>query len=151
VSDFVTADHIMLDQDAYSREDALRKIAEKGAELGITDDADALYKAFLAREGMGETGMTDGFAIPHAKSADIKKAAVVVFKNKTPLDWPSFDEKPVTCAIALMVPDGEAGTEHIRLLSKTAVLLMDAGFKALVRESSDAAEIASAVNRGIEG
>ncbi len=151
MSDFVTADNVMLDQDAASREDALRLIAEKAAELGIAGDAEALQGAFMAREAMGETGMTDGFAIPHAKSAAISKAAVIVFKNKTPLEWPSFDEKPVTCAIAIMVPEGEAGTEHIRLLSKTAVLLMDAGFKNLVRASSDAAEIADAVNRGIEG
>ena len=72
-------------------------------------------------------------------------------KNDEPLDWPSFDEKPVTCAIALLVPDAEAGTEHIRLLSKTAVLLMDEGFKRLVRGSDDPDEIAAAVNKGIEG
>ena len=141
----------MLAQGAHTREEALHAITDKACELGITDDPAALYDAFMAREAMGETGMTDGFAIPHAKSAAVKRAAVIVFKNTEPLDWPSFDEKPVTCAIALLVPDGEAGTEHIRLLSKTAVMLMDSGFKALVRESSDAAEIAAAVDRGIEG
>ncbi len=141
----------MLDQAAATREEALQAIANKACDLGFADDPAALYDAFIARENMGETGMTDGFAIPHAKCDAINSACVIVFKNKTPLDWPSFDEKPVTCAIALLVPAGEAGTEHIKLLSKTAVLLMDAGFKNLVRESSDAAEIAAAVNRGIEG
>lgn len=94
--------------------------------------------------------MTDGFAIPHAKSSAVKRAAVIVFKNAEPLDWPSFDEKPVVCAIALMVPDGEAGTEHIRLLSKTATLLMNEGFKGLVRNSQSAAEIADAIQKGIQ-
>lgn len=151
MSEFVKEDNVLLDQGAHTREEALRLISEKAAELGISDDDDALYQAFLARESMGETGMTDGFAIPHAKTAAVKRASVIVLKNNEPLDWPSFDEKPVTCAIALMVPEGEEGREHIRLLSKTAVLLMNEGFKGLVRTSSSAAEIASAVNSGIEG
>jgi len=150
VSDFVTDENIMLDQDAASREEALRLIAEKGAELGIADDADALAKAFMAREAMGETGMTDGFAIPHAKSAAIERAAVIVFKNKTPLEWPSFDAQPIDIAMALLVPDSEAGTTHIKLLSKTAVLLMHEDFKKLLRTSDDRAAIAAAINAGIE-
>ena len=138
MSDIISAQSVLLDQHAASREEAIGIIATKAAELGIADDADALRQAFMAREAMGETGMTDGFAIPHAKSAE-------------PLDWPSFDEKPVTCAIALMVPDGEAGSEHIRLLSKTATLLMNDGFKGIVHQSSDPAEIAAAIQKGIEG
>ena len=99
---------------------------------------------------MGETGMTDGFAVPHAKDASIKKAAVIVFKNDHALDWPSFDEKPVDIAISLLVPAGEAGTTHIKLLSKTAVLLMKDDFKSLVRGSDDAQVIADAINKGID-
>ena len=38
----------------------------------------------MAREAMGETGMTDGFAVPHAKSDDIKEAAVIVVKKRHP-------------------------------------------------------------------
>lgn len=150
MSDIISAQSVLLDQHVASREEAIGIIATKAAELGIADDADALRQAFMAREAMGETGMTDGFAIPHAKSASVARAAVVVLKNAEPLDWPSFDEKPVTCAIALMVPDGEAGSEHIRLLSKTATLLMNDGFKGLVHQSSDPAEIAAAIEKGIE-
>lgn len=150
MSDIISAQSVLLDQHAASREEAIGIIALKAAELGIADDADALRQAFMARENMGETGMTDGFAIPHAKSSAVKRVAVIVFKNTEPLDWPSFDEKPVVCAIALMVPDGEAGTEHIRLLSKTATLLMNEGFKGLVRNSQSAAEIADAIQRGVQ-
>ena len=117
---------------------------------GITDDAGAVYEAFVAREEMGETGMTDGFAVPHAKSDAIKEAAVIVVKNDHAIEWPSFDDRPIDIAISLLVPDGEAGTTHIRLLSKTAVLLMKDEFKALVRGTDDAEAIAAAVEAGIE-
>ncbi len=59
--------------------------------------------------------MTGGFAVPHAKDTAIKDAAVFVSSRTTPLlpVRPSFDEKPVDVAIALLVPDGEAENTHI--------------------------------------
>ena len=150
MSDFVKAENVFVNQSIASRQDALRFIADRAQELGVTKDADAVYQAFLAREDMGETGMTDGFAVPHAKDAAIKKAAVIVFKNDHALDWPSFDDKPVDICISLLVPDGEAGTTHIKLLSKTAVLLMREEFKNLVRSTDDRKAIADAINAGIE-
>ena len=150
MSDFVRAGNVFVGQSLATREDMLRFISDKAAELGVTDDADAVYQAFVAREEMGETGMTDGFAVPHAKSTAIKEPAVIVVKNDHAIEWPSFDDKPIDIAISLLVPDGEAGTTHIRLLSKTAVLLMKDEFKALVRGTDDAAAIAAAVEAGIE-
>ena len=150
MSQIVTADSVLLSQHAGSREEALTLISQKAAELGIADDADVLFNAFVARENMGETGMTDGFAVPHAKSAAIDHAAVIVFKNDHALDWPSFDNKPVDICLALLVPDVEAGTTHIKLLSKTAVLLMREQFKNLLRTSDDRKAIADAINEGIE-
>ncbi|HJB48673.1 MAG TPA: fructose PTS transporter subunit IIA [Candidatus Olsenella excrementigallinarum] len=150
MSQFVTEKSVFVNQNLESREALLRFVSDKAAEFGITDNADAVYDAFMAREAMGETGMTDGFAVPHAKSDDIKDAAVIVVKNAAPLEWPSFDEKPVDVAIALLVPGGEAGTTHIKLLSKTAVLLMRDEFKNLVHGTDDPATIASAINAGID-
>ena len=149
MSQFVSEKSVFVNQSLESREALLRFVSERAAEAGITDDADAVYDAFMAREAMGETGMTDGFAVPHAKSDAIKEPAVLVVKNTAPLEWPSFDEKPIDVAIALLVPGGEAGTEHIKLLSKTAVLLMKDDFKNLVHGSDDPAVIADAINAGI--
>ena len=106
-------------------------------------------EAFLAREAMGETGMTDGFAVPHAQSTAIKDAAVIVVKNDRPVEWPSFDEKPVDVAIALLVPDTDVAATHIKLLSKTAVLLMRDEFKNLVHGTDDPQVIADAINAGL--
>jgi len=150
MNDFVKAENVLLNRDESSKEAVLHAIADKAEQLGITDDSDAVFKAFIAREDMGETGMTDGFAIPHAKDDAVKKPAIIVFKNKKPLDWPSFDEQPVDIAIALLVPEHEAGTTHIKLLSKTAVMLMKPDFRNAIRESDDPQAIATAINEGIQ-
>lgn len=150
MSQFVTEASVFVNQSLESREALLRFVSQKAVELGVADDADVVYDAFIAREDMGETGMTDGFAVPHAKSDNIHDAAVIVVKNDHLLEWPSFDEKPVDVAIALLVPGGEAGTTHIKLLSKTAVLLMKDEFKNLVHGTDDPKAIAEAINEGID-
>ncbi len=74
-----------------------------------------------------------------------------MLKLAKPVEWPSFDGVPVDVALALYVPAGEAGTTHLRLPSKAAVMLMDAGFRDKVRASTDPAEIAELINAGLEG
>ena len=150
MSGFVSEKNVLLHQQAASREEALRIMSDLSVELGAADDADEVYKGFLAREEIDQTGMMDGFAIPHCKTDAVKQAAVMVFKNETALEWPSMDGKPIDICIALLVPGAEAGTTHLRLLSKAAMLLMDDGFKKLVREGDDAAAIASAINEDLE-
>lgn len=146
MSGFVSEENILLHQQATTREEALRAIAGAAADLGVANDVDAVYEAFLAREQIDKTGMVDGFAVPHCKTNAVKIAAVVIFKNDRPLEWPSLDDGPVDIAMALLIPDSEAGTTHLRLLSKAAMLLMDDNFKSKLRESDDAVDLAAMLN-----
>ena len=146
MSGFVSEENILLNQQATTKEEALRTISDAAARLGIADDADAVYAAFLAREEIDKTGMVDGFAVPHCKTDAVKSAAVIIFKNAQSVEWPSLDDKPVDIAMALLIPDSEAGTTHLRLLSKAAMLLMDDNFKSKLRESDNAADLAATLN-----
>lgn len=143
--DFVSDDQILLGREAESRHELLRMLCAQAEALDIVKDDEAAYQAFLAREELGATGLTEGFAVPHAKSATIVRPAVMVWKNRTAVAWPSFDEKPVDIAVALFVPEANR-EEHIRLLSKTAVLLMDPAFRTMLRTTDDAHAIASAIS-----
>lgn len=146
MNEFVKSDNILLAQHAESREDAIRIISTCAVDLGIATDAEAVYQGFMAREQLDKTGLTEGFAVPHCKSAAIDRAGVIVLRNAAALEWPSLDEQPVDVAVALLVPDAEAGTTHLQLLTKIAVCLMDDGFKKMLRESDNSEDIASAIN-----
>lgn len=141
------ASHVFLDSSAATRDEALKFVADKAAELGVAESAEAALAAFQRREEQGTTGMQDGFAIPHAKDASIKQVAVFVVKFAAPItDWDSLDKKPIETAIALLVPAVEAGTTHIQLLAKTAKMLMSENFRTQLKGSSDPDEIAALVN-----
>ena len=81
MSGFVSEENILLNQQATTKEEALRTISDAAARIGVADDADAVYAAFLAREEIDKTGMVDGFAVPHCKTDAVKSAAVIIFKN----------------------------------------------------------------------
>ena len=146
-SDFVKVENVFVAEDFASRDEALSFVSNQAVKAGIADDADAVMNAFLAREAEGTTGMMEGFAIPHAKSDAITEAAVIVVKDDSGVTgWDTMDGAPVNVAIALLIPGAQAGTTHLKILSKVAEALMDEGFRATVKGSIDAAEIAKTIN-----
>ena len=136
---------VFLDNTAKSTTEALEFLSEEAVKLGIADDKDAILAAFNEREAQGPTGMTGGFALPHAKSLAVKEPSVVVVKFAEPVEWKSMDESSVKVAIAIFVPDGEAATTHLAVLAKLAALLLDPEFCSSILNSSDEAEIAAAI------
>ena len=144
---FVKASNVLCGQTVENRDAALALISERAVEAGIAEDSAALYAAFLKREAEGTTGMVEGFAIPHAKSDTVKTAQVMVLKGSEGIaSWETMDGSPVTCAIALLVPESEAGTSHLQILSKVATALTDEAFRAAVKSTDDPAAIAKLIN-----
>lgn len=146
-ADFVKVENVFVSEDFASRDEALSFVSNQAVKAGIANDADAVMNAFLAREAEGTTGMMEGFAIPHAKSDAINEAAVIVVKDESGVTgWDTMDGAPVNVAIALLIPGAQAGTTHLKILSKVAEALMDEDFRATVKGSTDAAEIAKTIN-----
>ena len=146
-SDFVKASNVFCDRKVESRDAALKFISDNAVAAGIADDADTLLAAFLKREAEGTTGMVDGFAIPHAKTDAVKQASVMVLKAPDGVPgWDTMDEAPVTCAIALLVPEAEAGTSHLQILSKVAMALTDDDFRTACKDATDPAAVAALIN-----
>ncbi len=146
-ADFVKVENVFVAEDFASRDEALSFVSNQAVKAGLANDADAVLNAFLAREAEGTTGMMEGFAIPHAKSDAITEAAVIVVKDESGVTgWDTMDGAPVNVAIALLIPGAQAGTTHLKILSKVAEALMDEDFRATVKGSTDAAEIAKTIN-----
>lgn len=146
-ADFVKVENVFVAEDFASRDEALSFVSNQAVKAGLANDADAVMNAFLAREAEGTTGMMEGFAIPHAKSDAITEAAVIVVKDESGVTgWDTMDGAPVNVAIALLIPGAQAGTTHLKILSKVAEALMDEDFRATVKGSTDAVEIAKTIN-----
>ena len=146
MENYVTAEQVFFDEALPSREAAIKFLGTKAAELGFGKSAQAIEDAFLAREAEALTGLQDGFAIPHAKCDAIDRAGIIVLRLAEPVEWPTFDDQPVDICIALLIPTAEAGTTHIKLLSKCAVMLMDDDLRDQLRAAADPAALADELN-----
>lgn len=92
--ELIKTTHVFTQEDLVSQEAVMRFLAAKSGELGFADDPQEIYEKLLERENEGTTGMMDGFAIPHAKSAAIASPEIVIVKLAQAVDWNSLDEKP---------------------------------------------------------
>lgn len=141
-------DYIYLNVDLKDQKSVFKFIAEKAFALGLIDSQKSLIQGFEARENEGSTGFEDGFAIPHSRIKEVKQAAVFVVRLKKAIDWNSMDGKPTKTLIALLVPEGPNGDEHLSILSEVAVKLMDEEFKTVLRNTTSAQKVLDALNKG---
>lgn len=130
-----------LDVDEKDKDGILKFISHKAKLLDITDDEDALYHDFLEREKEFSTGLQDGFAIPHARTDNVKKVTVMFLRNKNGIDWQTLDDKPVKYIFALLVPKQSAGDVHLKMISLLATALLEDEFKDTIISSNDKAEL----------
>jgi PTS system fructose-specific IIA component len=142
----IKIDHIFMKQNLGTQDEVMHFLAEQGVLLGISSDQTAVYHKFLVREEEGTTGMMDGFAIPHAKDQSIEEAAVVIVQLTNKIDWKSLDGEGTEFVIALFIPDSEAGTTHLKLLSQVARLLMQKEVTNHLKQAQSPAEIAEILN-----
>ena len=134
-----------------TKEEVLKLVSEIAFKDEIVKSKEEYFNGLLAREEECTTGFGKGFAIPHCKSSTVNKASVIVLKLDNEVEWESMDDKPVNFVLALAVPDTEAGTTHLKILSKIARFLMDDEFTMKLESSKSEEEIYKYLIERLEG
>jgi fructose PTS system EIIA component len=143
---FIKENHIFLNQQLQTQEDVFHFLAKKSTELEVAQDAQEVFNKLNEREQEGTTGMMNGFAIPHAKAVTIQQAAIIIVTLDQGVEWQSLDNQLTEFVIALFIPDAEAGTTHLKLLSSVARLLLREEVTSGLKQASSPAEIATLLN-----
>ena len=128
ITDLLKPQSILLNADPVTKADAIYTLGElmdKGGHL--TDKAEYL-KAVFAREESGSTGLGDGIATPHAKSAGVKEAGLAAMVVPSGVDFEALDGQPSRLFFMIAAPEGAADT-HVEVLSQLAMMVIDPDFK----------------------
>lgn len=97
-----------------------------------------LTECLLARERLGSTGIGDGVAIPHCRSAMCAAPVAAFMTAQAPLDFDAPDEQPVDLLLVLAVPEG--GQEaHLKILGTLARVFHAAANRASLRAAGSSA------------
>ncbi|XXM71444.1 fructose-specific PTS transporter subunit EIIC [Lysinibacillus sphaericus] len=140
---------IMFDVDSTSKHEILGKLAGALHEKDILTSKEDFLKAVLEREQISPTGLEAGLAIPHGKSPSVKKAAFAVARLKNGIDtWESIDpNNKVQLVFLLAIPDAEAGSTHLSVLSELSTRLMDKAYIDNLMNAATPAEFLAALDR----
>ena len=139
-SKILALNNIQVDVDVNDRDDALKYLADFAVQNNLATDAAKVLASYKQREQEGSTGMTEGFAIPHAQSAAINKSAMIILKLKKPIDWQSLDGQKIDTVISFLIPEVDSNS-HLKYLSNTAKLLTHEDFIASLKKANTPEEI----------
>lgn len=145
IVELLTKDTILLDVDAVSKQEVIEELITQLDEAGKLNDKEAFLSDILAREAQSTTGIGDGIAIPHAKSAAVKAPAIAFGRSKEGLDYDSLDGQPAHLFFMIAATDG-ANDDHLEALSRLATFLMDDKFRNEVLNAKTKEDVLQAVN-----
>ncbi len=103
VAEVLKRERIAENLSAKTKEEALAKLTDLLFESGALSDKDAFLKDVLDREAVSTTGIGNGIAIPHGKSANVKETTVAIGRLENEVEWESVDDKPVKLIVLLAV------------------------------------------------
>lgn len=126
-----------------SKDEVIRFLVDQLNESGKLHSKDEFYQSVLERETLSPTGFEGGLAIPHGKSSAVKEAGFAVATLKKPLeDWESIDENnKVELVMLLAIPEEEAGSTHLKLLSELMTRMADPAYKQRLLQAQTSEEL----------
>lgn len=131
---------IFLDYDSKNKKDILKNLSKELENLGYVDSNKKFSKALLEREKHSTTGIGFNIAIPHGKSSSVHEPFVVFAKPKEPLEWESLDDEPVEMIFLIGVSE-QSANEHLKILQKLSISLMDEKFRENLKNAKSKEEI----------
>lgn len=146
----INEDYIFLKVKAVNKEQLLEFIVDKAYENGICDDREGLLEDLKKREAEFPTGLQDGFAIPHARSSHVKKAAILYLRTDEAIEWGTMDDKKVNYLFSLLVPKQNEGNLHLQMISKLATCLLEDEFKENVKSSTNKLDLKDYILKNME-
>lgn len=128
ITDLLKPQSILLNAAPTDKVDAIYTLGDLMDKGGNLSDKAEYLKAVFAREESGSTGLGDGIATPHAKSAGVKEAGLAAMVVPNGVDFEALDGQPSRLFFMIAAPEGAADT-HVEVLSKLATMVIDPDFK----------------------
>lgn len=128
ITELLKRDTIIIDLKSNTKPDVINELVNKLDEAGRLNDKEEYKKAILKRESEFSTGIGDGIAIPHAKTAAVKTPALAFGRSKSGIDYDSLDGSNAHIFFMIAASEG-AHNDHLDTLSRLSSMLMNEDFR----------------------
>ena len=139
IVDLLNKQSIDLHGAGFDKAGAINHLVDLMVAGGNIADKEGYKKCVLAREEEGSTGIGEGVAIPHAKTAAVSKPGLAAMVVKEGVEFESLDDEPANLFFLIAAPEGGENV-HLEVLSRLSRMLMDDDFRAalIAAETPDA-------------
>jgi len=146
IRELLSVESIELQGSAAGKKEVLDKMVDLMAKSGKINDVETYRKGVYAREEEGTTGIGEGIAIPHCKSAAVTKPGLAAMVIPDGVDFDALDGEKVSLIFLIAAPNTEDNV-HLDVLSKLSVLLMDENFTADLRNARTVDEFLKVIDQ----
>ena len=124
IREVLMEENVNLELEARTKEEVFTQMTRMLYENGAIREEQPFIDELVHREAEGVTGIGEGIAIPHGRSAVVNRSVIAIGRTRADVSWETFDDKPVRCIIMFAIRDVDM-PQHIMLLSHVAQLLLD--------------------------
>jgi mannitol/fructose-specific phosphotransferase system IIA component (Ntr-type) len=118
-----------------SKDEMLEELVEVVGKNTPVRDLNDVLRAVREREEVLSTGIGNGVAIPHGKSAALNDLALVAGVQPAGIDFDALDGRAVNLFFLLVGPESAAG-QHVKALSRISRLLRRDSFRVRLIEAT---------------
>jgi mannitol/fructose-specific phosphotransferase system IIA component (Ntr-type) len=119
----ITPDRIKLNISDLDKWTVIEDLADLIA-VSLGSDKEVLLSDTLEREEKGSTGIGEGIAIPHARTAGVTDLVAALGISKRGIDFESADGRPCHLIFLILAPPEES-TRYLKALSAVAFIGKD--------------------------
>ena len=142
--DILSPESIIVDLKGESKEEIITELVNSLPVGDAITDRDQVLQAVLDREKIMSTGIGDGIAIPHGKSAAVTELVAAMGTQRRGMDFDALDGEPAYVFFLLVSPANVSGP-HIKALARISRLLKNDEFKKKLIEADSAEEIIATI------
>ena len=122
LTELLTPDRIKIPLASTEKDALLRELVEIVGGATASGDGEEVLRAVREREQVLSTGIGNGVAIPHGKSAAVGSLVLAAGVTPKGVDFEALDGQPVQLFFLLVGPESASG-EHVKALSRISRLL----------------------------
>ncbi|MDZ4744819.1 MAG: PTS sugar transporter subunit IIA [bacterium] len=137
LSDILDPACIRLGMEANDKTQALSALVDVLANSERVRDLTEVRRVILEREKLMSTGIGLGIALPHGKTNGVDSSVAALATLKSPIDFDSIDDKPVSIILMLVGTEGNVGM-HLRLLSRISRMIGSDAFRTSLANATTA-------------
>ena len=136
---FFLAEHV-INLNSAEKQPAIRELVSGLQDAGLIENKDRFYAQVAHRESLENTGIGNMLAIPHARSDSVEKFCTILGICDTPVDYQSFDGKPVKYIMLSLFPT-EYSTKYLYLIGMMARIFNSRDNSAFLEKSHTPEEV----------